>query len=64
METLQLKVLREILEIKTTYINRVNSNKISISNRVNTMMEEEGRTKKTVSFVDAYKKPKDKEQSK
>jgi len=55
LETFQLKVLRKILKIETTYINRVNSN-ASIFNRINTMMEEEGKTKRVISFVDAYNK--------
>ena len=55
LETFQLKVLRKILKIDTTYINRVNSN-ASVFNRINTMMEEEGRRKRVISFVDAYKK--------
>ena len=54
-ETFQIKVLRKILKIDTTYINRVNSN-ISIFNRINTMMEEEGRNKRVISFVEAYNK--------
>ena len=55
LETFQLKVLRKILKIETTYINRVNSN-VSIFNRINTMMEEEGKSKRVISFVDAYNK--------
>ena len=55
LETFQLKVLRKIFKIDTTYINRVNSN-ASIFNRINTMMEEEGRSKRVISFVDAYNK--------
>ena len=48
-ETVQLKVLRKILKIETTYINRVNSN-VSIFNRINTMMEEEGKNKRVISW--------------
>ena len=55
LETFQLKVLRFCLEIDTTYINRVNSN-VSVFNRINTMMEEEGRRKRVISFVDFYNK--------
>ena len=50
-------MLRKILKIDTTYINRVNSN-ASIFNRINTMMEGEGRRKRVISFVDAYNKVK------
>ena len=63
LETFQLKVLRKILKIDTTYINRVNSNS-SVFNRINTMMEEEGKSKRVISFVEAYNKTKRKEQSK
>ena len=59
LETFQLKVLRKILKIDTTYINRVNTNN-SIFNRIDTMMEEGGKNKKVVSFVDAYNKLKKK----
>ena len=45
------------MKIDTTYINRVNSN-ASVFNRINTMMEEEGRSKRVISFVDAYNKVK------
>jgi len=55
LETFQLKVLRKILKIDTTYINRVNSN-ASIFNRINTTMEAEGKSKRVISFVDAYNK--------
>merc|ERR1711966_616074 len=55
LETFQSKVLRKIFKIDTTYINRVNSN-VSIFNRINTMMEQEGRRKRVISFVDAYNK--------
>jgi hypothetical protein len=44
LETFQLKVLRKMLKIDTTYINRANSN-ITIFNRINSMMEEEGKEK-------------------
>ena len=63
LETFQLKVLRKIFKIDTTYINRVNID-ISIFNRINTMMEEEGKRKRVISFVDAYNKITKKEQSK
>jgi len=55
LEAVQLKVPRKILKIGTTYINRVNTN-AGIFNRINTMMEEEGRKKKVISFVGAYNK--------
>ena len=43
------------MKIDTTYINRVNTN-ASIYTKINDMMEQEGRTKRVVSFVDAYRK--------
>ena len=55
LETFQLQVLRKILKIDTTYINRVNSN-ASIFNRINTTMEAEGKSKRVISFVEAYNK--------
>ena len=55
IETFQLKVLRKILKINTTYINRVNTN-ASVYNKINNLMEEEGKSKRVVSFVEAYGK--------
>ena len=43
------------MEIDTIYINRVNTN-AGISNRINNMMEEEGRKKNITSFADAHNK--------
>ena len=54
-------MLRKILKIDTTYINRVNSN-VSVFNRINTMVEDEGKSKRVISFVDAYYKIKGKGQ--
>ena len=53
LETFQLRILRKIVNIDTTYINRVDTN-ISTFHRINTMMEEEGRRKRVISFVDSY----------
>ena len=39
----------------TTYINRVNTN-ISVYNKINTLMEREGKRKRVISFVDSYNK--------
>jgi hypothetical protein len=58
METLQLKVLRKILRISTTYIDRENNNQ-SIFDRTNLAMKEQNnrkKEKKVVPFVEAYKK--------
>jgi hypothetical protein len=44
LETSQLKVFKKLLKIDTTYITRVSPN-VSIFNRINTMMEEEGKGK-------------------
>ena len=59
METLQLKVLRKILRINTTFIDRENNN-LSIYQRTNQVMKDENpnrKKKKTViPFVEAYSK--------
>ena len=59
LEVFQLKVLRKILKIETTYINRANTNQ-NIFDRINNEMENENRKKKkkVISFVEAYKKVK------
>ena len=43
------------MKIDTIYIHRVNTN-AGIFNRINNMMETEGKKKKVISFVDAYNK--------
>ena len=55
IRNLPIKSPEKIFKIDTTYINRVNSN-ISVFSRINTMMEEEGKRKRVISFVDAYNK--------
>ena len=55
LETFQLKVLRKILKLDTTYINRTNSN-AHVFHRINSLMEEAGRTTRVISFVEAYNK--------
>ena len=59
METLQLKVFRNILRIHTTYIDRENNNQ-SIFDRTNLAMREQNTRKQNeknvVPFVEAYNK--------
>ena len=58
METLQLKVLRKILRLNTTYIDRENNN-YNTFEKSNQAVEEENtgrrKKKKVVPFVEAYK---------
>ena len=53
LDTFQLKVLRKILRMDTTYIDRANTNTVVI-NKANTTMENEGRKKKVIPFSEAY----------
>ena len=48
-ETLQLKILRKILRLDTTYINRDNTNE-KVYEEANKKLKEEGRKKKVVTF--------------
>ena len=55
LEIFQLKVLRKIFRLDTTYINRANNNN-HVFSLANTKMEEEGKTRKIISFQEVYKK--------
>ena len=55
LETFQLKVLRKILRLDTTYIDRLNTNS-SVFQTATDKMETEGKHKKIISFQDVYKK--------
>ena len=55
IETFQLKVLRKILRLDTTYVNRENTN-AKVFEKANQDIIQEGKRKKVVPFIDAYKK--------
>ena len=55
IEVFQLKVLRTILKMDTTFINRANTNQV-VFGTANKKLKEEGKTKEVVTFVEAYKK--------
>jgi len=55
IETFQLKVLRKILRMDTTYIDRRNTNQ-TVFDRANQQLKNEGKTKPVITFVEAYKK--------
>ena len=55
VETFQLKVLRKILRMNTTYIDRSNTNQ-HVFGTANRKMKEEGKSKTIVTFVEAYRK--------
>ena len=55
VETLQLKVLRKLLRMNTTYLDRGNTND-RVDQTANNKMEEEGRRKNRVTFKDAHSK--------
>ena len=58
LETFQLKVLRKILKLDTTYVNRENTNE-TVFRQANEKLAEEGGRKKTVTtFIEAYKRQK------
>ena len=63
LETIQLKVLRKILRMDTTYINRENTNE-KVFGTANQNIEEEGRKKKVVPFIEAHRRFKLKRMSK
>jgi len=53
VETFQLKVLRKILKMDTTYINRANTNN-KVYATANQQLQEEGSNKTVTAFTDAY----------
>jgi len=55
LETFQLKVLRKILKMDTTFVNRNNTNNC-VFQQANQRLEEEGKRKKVVTFIEAYNK--------
>ena len=58
METFQLKVLRQILKMDTTYVDRSNTNE-KVFKTATDKLNEEGAKKRTVtSFVESYIKQK------
>ena len=57
VETLQLKILRKILRMDTTYVNRDNTNE-RVYEKANEKLREERRKKKVVPFKDAFVKAK------
>lgn len=59
LETFQRKVLRKILNMKTTYVERSNTND-KVFQKANEKLEEEGKTKTVVTFIEAYQKQKKK----
>ena len=52
---LPIKSTEKNIKMDTTYINRVNTN-ISVYNKINTLMEREGKRKRVISSVDSYNK--------
>ena len=62
LETFQLKVLRKILKMDTTFVDRANTNQI-VFNTANHKMAEEGNRKPVISFIEVYRKLKMKESS-
>ena len=60
LETFQLKVLRKILQMKTTFVERANTNKL-VFDKANEIIKDEREGKKekqVISFIEAYKKQK------
>ena len=55
LETIQLKVLRKILRLNTTYIDRENTNE-KVFEKANDDIRNEGKRKKVIPFTEAYKK--------
>ena len=55
LETFQLKVLRKILKIDTTYVDRANTNQL-VFNTANQKMAEERKQRTVLSFIDVYRK--------
>ena len=60
LEIFQLKVLRNILKMDTTFVNRENTNK-AVFKKANKKLEEEGKQTEVVTFIEAYNKQKRKE---
>ena len=61
LETFQLKVLRKILNMKTTYIDRANTNDLvfrTANEKIGEDAEGSNKRKKIVTFVEAYKRQK------
>ena len=54
LEVFQLKVLRQMLRMHTTHIDRNSSNQ-KVFDRANQQMQEEGKTTKIVTFIEVYK---------
>ena len=64
LETFQLKVLRKILKMDTTYIDRANTNETVFKNANDKIKHEKGdKAKKVVSFIEASRKQKRKRAS-
>ena len=55
LETFQLKVLRKILRLDTTYVNRENTHNL-VFQKANEELQKEKPTKKVTPFIEAYKK--------
>ena len=53
IEVFQLKVLRKILKIDTTFIDRAKTNKV-VFELANQQLEAEGKHKQVVTFIEAY----------